>query len=194
MQHQLSARLPERSATDQVIEDSSDMPPIVGRVVARGLADELEDRHYLIVDGVDGRSHYFGIGKGEAVEPLPEGTIVRVTGTPRGVREVDRTIVAVAAANDGHYTIDAHLRFDPNASEAYAETHALPRRLPATFEDFLLIRLDSLATVISARGLSVSSCQFLNADGSRGCYETGSSGQLRAHQRSLRQSCTRSES
>ena len=129
MQRELSARLPERAVADQVIEDSSEMPPIVGRVVARGLADELHDRHYLIVDGIDGRSHYIDIGKGDAVEPLPADCIVRVVGSPRGVREVDRTVVAVAAANDGHYTIDAHLRFDPNASEAFAETHV--RRLEA---------------------------------------------------------------
>ena len=129
MQRELSARLPERAAADQVIEDSSEMQPIVGRVVARGLGDELHDRHYLIVDGIDGRSHYIDIGKGDAVEPLPADSIVRVVGSLRGEREVDRTIVAVAAANDGHYTIDAHLRFDPNASEAFAETHV--RRLEA---------------------------------------------------------------
>ena len=123
MQRELSARLPERAAADQVIENSSEMQPIVGRVVVRGLADELHDRHYLIVDGVDGRSHYIGIGKGDAVEPLPKGAIVRVASSPRGVREVDRTVVAVAAANDGHYTVDAHLRFDPQASQAFAETH-----------------------------------------------------------------------
>ncbi|MEG3153654.1 relaxase/mobilization nuclease RlxS [Sphingomonas sp. RB1R13] len=129
MQRELSARLPERAAADQVIEDSSEMQPIVGRVVARGLADELNDRHYLVVDGIDGRSHYIGIGKGDAVEPLLQDAIIRVVGSPRGVREVDRTIAAVAAANDGNYTIDAHLRFDPNASEAFAETHV--RRLEA---------------------------------------------------------------
>jgi type IV secretory pathway VirD2 relaxase len=129
MQRELSARLPERAIADQVIENSNEMQPVVGRVVARGLADDLHDRHYLIVDGIDGRSHYIDIGKGDTVEPLPEGAIVRVVSSPRGVREVDRTIVAVAAANDGHYTVDAHLRFDPTASEAYAETHA--RRLEA---------------------------------------------------------------
>ena len=129
MQRELSARLPERAVADQVIEDNSEMQPIVGRVVTRGLADELHDRHYLIVDGIDGRSHYIDIGKGDAVEPLPADSIVRVVGSPRGVRMVDRTIVAVAAANDGHYTIDAHLRFDPHASEAFAETHV--RRLEA---------------------------------------------------------------
>ena len=129
MQRELSARLPDRAAADQVIEDSSKMPPIVGRVVARGLADELHDRHYLIVDGVDGRIHYIDIGKGDAVEPMPEDAIVRVVGSPRGLRQVDRTIAAVAASNDGKYTVDAHLRFDPSASEAFAETHV--RRLEA---------------------------------------------------------------
>ena len=129
MQRELSARLPERAAADQVIEDSSEMQSVVGRVIARGLADELHDRHYVIVDGTDGRSHYIGIAKGDAVEPLPADAIVRVVGSPRGVREVDRTVVEVAAANDGHYTIDAQLRFDPRASEAFAETHV--RRLEA---------------------------------------------------------------
>jgi type IV secretory pathway VirD2 relaxase len=129
MQRELSSRLPERAVADQVVEDSTEMQPIVGRVVTRGLADELHDRHYLIVDGIDGRSHYIDLGKGDAVERLPEDAIIRVVGSPRGVREVDRTIAAVAAANDGHYTIDAHLRFDPNASEAFAETHV--RRLEA---------------------------------------------------------------
>jgi hypothetical protein len=98
MQRELSARLPDRAAADQVIEDSSEMQPIVGRVVARGLADELQDRHYLIVDGIDGRSHYIDLGKGEAVESLPEDAVIRVVGSRRGVREVDRTIVEVAAA------------------------------------------------------------------------------------------------
>ena len=129
LQRELSSRLPERAVADQLVEDSSEMQPIVGRVVARGLAEELHDRHYLIVDGIDGRSHYIDIGQSHAVEPLPEDAIIRVVGSPRGVREVDRTIAAVAAANDGHYTIDAHLRFDPRASEAFAETHV--RRLEA---------------------------------------------------------------
>src|SRR3546814_1871452 len=46
-----------------------------------------------------------------------------------GVRPGDRTIAEVAAANGGHYTIDAHLRHDPSASERFAETHV--RRLEA---------------------------------------------------------------
>ena len=120
-----------RSPADYAIHDPADLSakPIIGRVLARGLSDELHDRHYLIVDGLDGRAHYIDIGKGEATEPLPEGGIVRVTPKSIEPRPVDRTIADVAAANGGRYSIDLHLRHDPAASETFAETHV--RRLEA---------------------------------------------------------------
>src|SRR3546814_9609057 len=72
MQRELTARRVERAAADRVIFDPANgaAAPIVGRVVLRGLADELHDRHYLIVAGIAGRPHYADIGKGEADEPL----------------------------------------------------------------------------------------------------------------------------
>ena len=48
---------------------------------------------------------------------------------PVTIREADRTVAAVAAANGGRYDIDAHLRHDPTASDAFAQTHV--RRLEA---------------------------------------------------------------
>ncbi|MDQ8757472.1 relaxase/mobilization nuclease RlxS [Sphingosinicella sp. LHD-64] len=121
----------DRAPVDRAIFDSAaeGAAPILGRVVLRGLADELHDRHYLIVDAIDGRTHYAEIGKGEAVEPIPESAIVRIAPRTGGARQADRTIAEVAAANDGRYTIDAHLRHDATASEAFAETHV--RRLEA---------------------------------------------------------------
>src|SRR6202012_701817 len=63
----LKERGQTRAATDLAIYDPSaaDARPLVGRVVARGLADEINDSHYLVVDGTDGYSHYVAIGKGE---------------------------------------------------------------------------------------------------------------------------------
>lgn len=100
MQRELTALKLDRAAADQVIYDpgAEGAAPIVGRVVMRGLADELQDRHYLIVDGVDGRTHYAEIGKGEAVDPIATDAIVRIAPRSGGVRTVDRTIVEVAAA------------------------------------------------------------------------------------------------
>ena len=131
MQRELSARNAERASTDRLIFDpaAGEGARLVGRVIMRGLADEHGDRHYLLVDGVDGRVHYADIGVGEKTEPTPEGAIVSIAPRGGGVRAVDRTIVEVAAANDGRYSVDGHLRYDPAAQQAFAETHV--RRLEA---------------------------------------------------------------
>ncbi|WPZ35849.1 relaxase/mobilization nuclease RlxS [Thalassobaculum sp. OXR-137] len=120
-----------RSPADYVIHDPADphTKSVTGRVMKRGLSDEINDRHYLIVDGVDGRAHYIDIGKGEATEPTPEGNIIRVASKSIEPRKVDRTIAEIAAANGGRYNIDIHLKHDPRATENFAETHV--RRLEA---------------------------------------------------------------
>ncbi|WP_312846588.1 DUF3363 domain-containing protein [Sphingopyxis sp. PET50] len=120
-----------RALVDQAIYDPAvaDAHALVGRVVHRGLSDEIADRHYVIVEATDGRSHYVDIGKGENVESHVPGAIVRIAPVETGIRTSDRTIAEVAAANEGRYSIDAHLRHDASATEAFAETHV--RRLEA---------------------------------------------------------------
>jgi type IV secretory pathway VirD2 relaxase len=119
------------SATDYAIYDPADdkAKRIVGRLVARGLSDELNDRHYLIVDGVDGRTHYVDIGRGDATEPIPEGAVIALQPKPVGPRKADWTVAEIAAANGGRYDVDIHLRNDPTATAAFAKTHV--RRLEA---------------------------------------------------------------
>jgi type IV secretory pathway VirD2 relaxase len=132
MQREFSRAAVARAPVEQAIYDPAapDARPLVGRVLARGLADEHADQHYLIVDGVDGRSHYVAIGRGAETDMrLPQGAIVRIEPIRPTVRDVDRTLARVAAANGGRYDVDAHLRHDPTATEAFAETHV--RRLEA---------------------------------------------------------------
>lgn len=131
MQRELSARRLERAPADQQIFDPAapDARPIVGRVVMRGLADELDDRHFVIVDGVDGRTHYAAIGRGENTTSLPTGAIVKVVPREAGIRQLDRTIAQVAAAQGGRYSVEAHLQHDQSASESFVEAHV--RRLEA---------------------------------------------------------------
>ncbi|WP_157220455.1 relaxase/mobilization nuclease RlxS [Flavisphingomonas formosensis] len=131
MQRELTARKLERPWLGRSLfgAGEGDPEPIIGRVIARGLADELRDRHYLLVDGVDGHAHYVDIGRGDATAPLAEGAIVRVSARKLEIREVDRTVADVAAANGGQYTPDLHLRHDPSSTQAFAEAHV--RRLEA---------------------------------------------------------------
>jgi type IV secretory pathway VirD2 relaxase len=131
MQRELTAKNIERASADRLIFDptAGEGARLVGRVIMRGLADEHSDRHYLLVDGVDGRVHYADIGAADKTAPTREGAIVSITPRGGGARAVDLTIVEVAASNEGRYSVDAHLRHDPAAQQAFAETHA--RRLEA---------------------------------------------------------------
>lgn len=68
----------ERAPSDRRIHCSSPTSSLTGRVMTRGLANELGDVHYVMVDGVDGKSHYIAFAEGGRVERLPEGAIIRI--------------------------------------------------------------------------------------------------------------------
>ncbi|WP_137891261.1 relaxase/mobilization nuclease and DUF3363 domain-containing protein [Ramlibacter sp. 2FC] len=79
---------------------------VIGRIAAKGLADELNDRGYLVVDGIDGRAHYVRLPVGADLAALPLGGIVEVKAAG-GERAVDRNIATVA--RDGIYRTAEHL-------------------------------------------------------------------------------------
>ena len=121
-----------RGAGDYAIYDPSDAAAVrelTGRVVARGLADEIDDRHYLVIDALDGRTHWVDIGRGDAVEPIPEGAIVGISASPVESRPADRTVADIAASSGSRYSVDLHLRHDPTASAEFVQAHV--RRLEA---------------------------------------------------------------
>lgn len=121
----------ERALSDYAVADVGGVPrqPVVGRVLRKGLADELNDHRYIIVDGVDGRVHYVDIGKSEPAEPIPEAAIVSATPRSSGVRRSDRRVLEIATGNGGRYSVELHLRHDPAATAEFAEAHV--RRLEA---------------------------------------------------------------
>lgn len=138
MQREFSRAAAVRTPAEQAIYDpaASDARRLIGRVLAHGLADEHADRHYLVVDGLDGRSHYVAIGRpslsfieGELGAGAARDAIVAIEPVRARVREADRTIASVAACNEGRYDVDAHLRYAPTATERFARTHV--RRLEA---------------------------------------------------------------
>jgi type IV secretory pathway VirD2 relaxase len=128
VQRELTARRLDRAGVDRRIHGELH-EPIIGRVIHRGLSDEHRDRYYLMVDGVDGQVHYVDIGRGDQAEATPENSIVRITARSSEIRDVDRTIAGVAAANGDRYSAEAHLRHDPSATQGFAEAHV--RRLEA---------------------------------------------------------------
>jgi type IV secretory pathway VirD2 relaxase len=105
---------------------------ITGRIARKGLADELEDRGYLIVDGIDGKAHYIVLPPGADLAAYPTGGVVKVRSMEARPRAADRTIDALAGESrlyqpDRHLTIaraEARGQDDP---DAYVGAHV--RRL-----------------------------------------------------------------
>lgn len=80
--------------------------PVIGSIAAKGLADELNDRGYLVVDGIDGRAHYVRLPVGTDLTALPIGGIVETKSAGRE-RSVDRNITGIV--RDGLYRSVDHL-------------------------------------------------------------------------------------
>ncbi len=129
MQRALSDARVVRAPADRAIfaADDGAERPLIGRVIERGLSNELNDRHYLIVDGLDGRAHYVDVGAGAETDPLPAGAIVEIARAIPKVRASDRTVADIAGANGGLYSIDLHHQHDPRASDEHIKAHV--RRL-----------------------------------------------------------------
>jgi type IV secretory pathway VirD2 relaxase len=73
---------PDRAAGDYAIFDGAGKrESTIGKVVGVGLADEVYDRQYVVVDGIDGSVHYAETSK-LAPEELPgRGMIVALSGS-----------------------------------------------------------------------------------------------------------------
>ena len=87
-----------------VFDPANAAQPIVGRIAAKGLVDELGDQGYVVVDGLDGRGHYVALPVRFSLDDLPLGGIVSVRAT--GERAADRNILN--ASRNGMYQPAEH--------------------------------------------------------------------------------------
>jgi hypothetical protein len=117
-------RRPELYVIDRADPDAA---PVVGKVVHRGAADDHHDRRYLVIDGVDARTHYVEVGR--IADETPIGSLVSVEPVRPALRKADRTIEDIARSNGGLYSQDIHLTHDPSATDDYVQAHV--RRLEA---------------------------------------------------------------
>lgn len=116
-----------------MFEPEEDGRTVVGRVAAKGLADELRDRAYLVIDGTDGKAHYVALNARDEPANYPTGAVVEVRGSA-DVRVADRNIAALASG--GLYRTDHHL--------AVAQGQAIPGRDPQEVVAAHVRRLEAL--------------------------------------------------
>ena len=87
----------DRSPSEWVVAGEADVRPVVGKLVVRGLDDELTGTAYAIVDGVDGRAHHLRLPDLDATSDAAPGAVVELRRfTDAGGRER----VALAVRSD----------------------------------------------------------------------------------------------
>ena len=109
MHRALTERGIDRGSASYVLAAESLDTPIIGRLVDRGLDDELKGTAYAVVDGVDGRTHHIKLPDLDAAGDSGPGSIVelrrfddargerRVAIAVRSDLDIDRQITASGA-------------------------------------------------------------------------------------------------
>ena len=109
MHRALTERGIERGSASYVLAAESLDTPIIGRLVDRGLDDELKGTAYAVVDGVDGRTHHIRLRDLDAAGDSVTGSIVelrkfedakgerRVALAVRSDLHIDRQVTATGA-------------------------------------------------------------------------------------------------
>ncbi|MBG0810430.1 relaxase/mobilization nuclease and DUF3363 domain-containing protein [Methylosinus sp. H3A] len=127
----------ERGGAQYACHGETGKEQIVGRVLAKGLAgDEMSERVYLVVDGVDGRVHHMEFADPIRIEEVGRGMIVEAAPAVSGPRPADRNI-AIVAEDDGLYRPSAHL-------ERIRESFERQGKDPDAFVRFHVRRLEAL--------------------------------------------------
>ncbi|MGO8739715.1 DUF3363 domain-containing protein [Rhodoblastus sp.] len=129
----------ERGAEHYVTHGGRITHRIVGRILDKGLAgDEMGDRLYLVIDGVDGRVHHVETGDAARLDEIRRGHIVALDPLPTKAdpRPADLNIAAMAEASGGIYRPSEHLEaarpaVEQRRGDADAFMRAHVRRLEA---------------------------------------------------------------
>jgi type IV secretory pathway VirD2 relaxase len=135
-------------AADYIVHDGPSDRPVIGRVIAKGLAgDGMGERIHLVIDGADGHAHYVELSEVAARE-VRTGSIVEIGRAEPPPRPADRTIAELARDNGGTYEPALHLaiardtvRIPDGNHEGYIESHV--RRLEALRRAGIVERLDA---------------------------------------------------
>ena len=106
MHRALTERGIDRGSGNYVLAGESLDVPVIGRLVERGLDDELKGTAYAVVDGVDGRTHHIRLPHLDAAGDSAPGSIVELR-TFEDARGERRVALAVRSDLDLQHQVNA---------------------------------------------------------------------------------------
>lgn len=122
----------DRGAADYSVFDASKPGlKVTGKIVAMGLSNELQDQHYVVVDGTDGKLHYAEIGRLSQFDPPARDIVVSLRGG------VTQDLAQQIAKPQTRLFIESHVPFHDLATVEGATwlDRKLLSRQPETFRE-----------------------------------------------------------
>ena len=117
----------KRSPVAFVLDAAAAGTPVLGRLSARGLDDELAGSAFVVIDGVDGRAHHVRLPDLDAASDAPLGAVVEARWTEAAEGKRPRLVVAVRS--------DLNLEAQVTADGATWLDRQLVGRAPAALAD-----------------------------------------------------------
>ena len=111
---------------------------IVGRVVDKGIMDELYDRKYVLVQDMTAKLHFVPVGEARAYDLVGKGSLVTIKPGDQSTGKADHNIKIVAGLNRGVYDAALH--------RSYVAEHQtyIPEEDRSRYIEFHLKRLETL--------------------------------------------------
>ena len=107
-------------------------PTIEGRVVAKGIHNELYDSKFVVVKEGNGQLHYVPAGEFRRYDELEDGSVIQVRPGKAGTGRADHNIAQMAGEHGGVYDPSHHMAhveknqsyIPPEQRSKYLEAHA----------------------------------------------------------------------
>ena len=121
----------DRSLDGEPIYDPAEKlaRPITGRVIEKGVLDDVNDRSYIVLDTMQGEALFVETGREANVAQIERGMVVTAGPQTYAPKASDRTIADIASKRGGTYSPSFHEMNDPGAREEFIKAHV--RRLEA---------------------------------------------------------------
>ena len=121
----------DRSLDSEPIYDAAAKlaQPITGRVIEKGVLDDVNDRSYIVLDTMQGEALFVETGSEANVAQIERGMVVTAGPQTYVPKASDYTIADIASKRGGIYSPSFHEMSDPGAREEFIKAHV--RRLEA---------------------------------------------------------------
>ena len=121
----------DRSLDGEPIYDpmSNHAQSVTGRVIEKGILDDVNDRSYIVLDTMQGEVLVVETGREANTAQIERGMVVTAGPQSYAPKSSDHTIADIASKRGGIYSPSYHEMRDPNAREEFIKAHV--RRLEA---------------------------------------------------------------